>query len=148
MCAERAASLGCPPRQGRALAYPRLVDDLLARCAHAGIAVAPATDAAVHAGQARLRHGQSMDVVTAREVTVAAQVAGVSHQERELLVPRLRRWQRPHRGGDEWRTPLPPWGMRLAKLLRAVRRAVGDADLVVEWADDGRCCRLLGVHRS
>lgn len=124
------------------------MEDLLARCARAGLAVAPVTDAAVHAGTAQLVRGTSVDVVRAREVTVAAQVAGAADVERELLVPRLRRWHRPHRGGDEWRTPLPPWGMRLARTLRAVRRAVGDADVVVDWADDGRCCRLTAVHRS
>jgi hypothetical protein len=124
------------------------VDDLLTRCAHAGIPVAPVTDAAVHAGSARLAHGRQLDVVHAREVTVAARVAGKDGDVRELLVPRLRRWQRPHRGGDAWRTPLPPWGMRLARVLRAVRRAVGDADLVVDWADDGRCCRIIAVHRA
>jgi hypothetical protein len=124
------------------------VEDLLVRCAHAGIPVAPASDAAVHAGTARLGHGRGLDVVTAREVTVAAKVAGHEHDERELLVPRLRRGRRPHRGGDEWRTPLPPWGMRLSRMLRAVRRAIGDADVVVDWADDGRRCRLVAVHRS
>lgn len=124
------------------------MEDLLARCAHAGIAVAPASDAAVHAGTARLLHGTLLDEVRAREVTVAAHTAGAAHDERVLMVPRLRRWQRPHRGGDEWRTPLPPWGMRLARVLRAVRRAVGDADVVVEWADDGRRCRLVAVHRA
>jgi len=125
------------------------VEDLLARCAHAGVPVAPATDAAVHAGEADLRHGTVVDSVRAREVTVAARVAGAAADEvRVLLVPRLRRLQRPHRGGDEWRTPLPPWGMRLARLLRAVRRAVGDADLHVRWADDGRACRLISITRA
>lgn len=124
------------------------MDDLLARCAAAGIPVAPDTDAAVHAGTASLGVGRPVDVVRAREVTVAARVAGAAWQERELLVPRLGRWQRPHRGGDAWRTPLPPWGMRLARLIRAVRRAVGDADLLLEWADDGRRCRLVRVARA
>lgn len=124
------------------------VDDLLARCAHAGIAIAPATDAAVHAGTATLTRARPVDVVRAREVTVAAHVAGAAFDERELLVPRLKRWHRPHRGADEWRTPLPPWGMRLARLLRAVRRALGDVDVVVDWADDGRRCRLTGVSRA
>lgn len=87
-----------------------------------------------------------MDEVEAREVTVAARTAGATDDVRVLQVPRLRRRQRPHRGGDEWRTPLPPWGMRLAKVLRAVRRAVGDAELVVEWSDDGRTCRLVAVR--
>jgi hypothetical protein len=124
------------------------VEDLLARCARAGIAVAPASDAAVHAGTARLLHGSAVDEVRVREVTVAAHTAGAARDERTLLVPRLRPWHRPHRGADEWRTPLPPWGMRLARLIRAVRRAVGDADVVVDWADDGRRCRLVGVSRA
>lgn len=124
------------------------MDDLLTRCAHAGIPVAPASDAAVHAGTARLSRTAAADAVTAREVTVAARVAGAAGEERLLQVPRLGRWQRPHRGADAWRTPLPPWGMRLARLLRAVRRALGDAELVIDWADDGRTCRLVGVRAA
>ena len=123
------------------------MEDLVARCASAGIPVAPASDAAVHAGTATLRHGTTIDEVAAREVTVAAVSAGAADHVRTLLVPRLARWQRPHRMADDWRTPLPPWGMRLAKLLRAVRRALGDADLDVRWADDGRTCRLIAVDR-
>jgi hypothetical protein len=121
------------------------VEDLLARCALAGVKVAPETDAAVHAGEARLRHGTAADEVVAREVTVAARVAGAADEVRALSLPRLGRFERPHRSADEWRTPLPPWGMRLSRLLRAVRRAVGDADLVVRWADDGRTCRAVAV---
>lgn len=128
------------------VAYARAVDDLVTRCAHAGIPVAPASDAAVHAGTAQLSRHAPMDEVHAREVTVAARVAGKDGEVRVLMVPRLRRWQRPHRGGDVWRTPLPPWGMRLSRLLRAVRRALGDAELLVEWADDGRRCRLVAVR--
>jgi hypothetical protein len=124
------------------------VEDLVARCASAGIPVAPASDAAVHAGTVTLRHGSAVDEVLAREVTVAAVSAGAANDVRTLLVPRLGRWQRPHRMADEWRTPLPPWGMRLARLLRAVRRTLGDADLVVRWADDGRTCRLIAVDRA
>ena len=124
------------------------MDDLLTRCAHAGIPVAPATDAAVHAGTAHLSRRTPMDEVHAREVTVAAQTAGRADEVRVLMIPRLRRWQRPHRGGDVWRTPLPPWGMRLARLIRAVRRAVGDAELVLDWVDDGRRCRLVTVRRA
>lgn len=124
------------------------MEDLLTRCAHAGLAIAPATDAAVHAGTVTLLHSSFVDVVHAREVTVAARIAGAANEVRTLQVPRLRRWQRPHRGADEWRTPLPPWGMRLAKVLRGVRGAIGDADVTVEWADDGRCCRLISVQRA
>jgi hypothetical protein len=124
------------------------VEDLLTRCAHAGIPVAPRTDAAVHAGTARLSRRTPMDQIHAREVTVAARTAGATDDVRVLMIPRLRSWQRPHRGGDVWRTPLPPWGMRLARLLRAVRRALGDAELVVEWADDGRRCRVVAVRSA
>ncbi|MCU1673994.1 MAG: hypothetical protein JWN77_2107 [Frankiales bacterium] len=124
------------------------VEDLLARCAAKGIPVAPVTDAAVHAGTAALRHGAQVDPVEAREVTVAAVIAGADGEVRVLQVPRLRRWARPHRGADEWRTPLPPYGMRVAKLARAVRRALGDADLDLRWADDGRTCRLVEVVRA
>jgi hypothetical protein len=110
--------------------------------------VAPASDAAVHAGTVALRHGTTVDEVSAREVTVAAASAGAGSDVRVLLVPRLGRWQRPHRMADEWRTPLPPWGMRLARLVRAVRRTLGDADLDLRWADDGRTCRLIAVDRA
>jgi hypothetical protein len=123
------------------------VDDLLTRCAHAGIPVAPPSDAAVHAGTARLSRRTPMDEVHAREVTIAAQTAGHADEERVLIVPKLRSWQRPHRGGDVWRTPLPPWGMRLSRLIRSVRRALGDAELLLEWSDDGRRCRLVSVQR-
>jgi hypothetical protein len=128
--------------------YARRVDDLLARCAAAGIPVAPATDAGIHAGLARVRRNSDIDEVDASEVTVAAASAGHASDVRRLDVPRLKRWQRPHRGGDPWRTPMPPWGMRLAKLLRAVRRAVGDVDLDVRWTDDGRVCRLIEVRAA
>lgn len=124
------------------------MEDLLTRCAQAGILVAPRSDAAVHAGVALLRRDTPLDEVQAREVTVAARVAGAADEVRVLMMPRLRRWQRPHRGGDVWRTPLPPWGMRLSRVLRAVRRTLGDADLVVEWADDGRTCRLVAVRSA
>lgn len=109
--------------------------------------MASPSDAAVHAGEVEVRRHSRHDVVQAREVTVAARVAA-PQELRTLLVPRLSRWARPHRGADDWRTPLPPWGMRLARLLRAVRRTVGDVDLSVTWADDGRTCRLVAVARA
>jgi hypothetical protein len=98
----------------------------------------------VHAGRAALRTGATSDLV--RAVEGQAHELDASEDVRRLHVPVLRsRRQRAHRGGDEWRTPLPPWGMRLSRLLRDVRRIVGDRDLDVEWADDGRTCRLLAV---
>ena len=94
----------------------------------------------VHSGTAELRPGRSYDVVLAHE-------PGVPQDVRRLHVPVLRtRWARAHRGADPWRTPLPPWGMRLSRRLRALRRAHGDRALDVEWADDGRTCRLLAVR--
>ena len=94
----------------------------------------------VHSGTAELRPGRRYDVVLAHET-------GVPEDVRRLDVPVLRtRWARAHRGGDRWRTPLPPWGMRLSRRLRALRRSHGDVALDVEWADDGRTCRLLAVR--
>ena len=81
---------------------------------------------------------------------VARAVEGEAHdlegaaEVRELRLHRLGRWERPHRGADAWRTPLPPWGMRLARLVRDVVRVVPATELT--WADDGRTCRLLGVR--
>lgn len=96
--------------------------------------------AVVHAGTAELRPGRGADVVRAHE-------AGVEDDVRELLVPVLRsRRSRAHRGVDEWRTPLPPWAMRLARALRVLRRARGDVPLDVAWADDGLTCRLTAVR--
>jgi rifampicin phosphotransferase len=40
----------------------------------------------------------------------------------------------------------PPFAGRLARLLRAVRRSLGDHDWDVEWADDGRACWLVQVR--
>lgn len=105
------------------------------------VLVARAPDA-VHAGTARLQPEAGCDEVTAYEVTGVARAVGAG--PRELLVPRLRARQRAHRGGDRWRTPLPPWGMRLARLLRAARPRVDGGEL--EWADDGRRCWLLALH--
>ena len=97
---------------------------------------------AVHGGTARLRPGQAHDEVAAFEVTTAGRAS--NEMARALLVPRLTRWQRPHRGGDAWRTPLPPWGMRLGRLLRAVRPHADGG--LLEWADDGHRCWVLLVH--
>ncbi len=97
---------------------------------------------AVHGGTALLRPGLPYDDVSAFEVTPEGRAAG--QPARPLLVPRLGRRQRPHRGGDTWRTPLPPWGMRLAALLRAVRPLADGG--IVEWSDDGSRCWLLLAH--
>ena len=99
----------------------------------------PARDV-VHRGTAELRPGRDADPVRAHEV-------GVEDDVRELLVPVLRgRRARAHRGVDAWRTPLPPWAMRLARALRVLRQARGDVPLDVAWADDGTTCRLTAVR--
>lgn len=103
---------------------------------------------AVHAGVAVLQEDFEDDLVEAVEGTAEDLVGGTATDVRRLLVPRLRHsWERAHRGSDHWRTPLPPWAMRLARLLRGVRRVVRTGDWDVEWADDGRVCWLLQVRR-
>ena len=97
---------------------------------------------AVHGGTARLRPEGLCDVVAAFEVTAQGRTSGEG--ARTLLLPRLGRLHRPHRGGDAWRTPLPPWGMRLSRLLRAVRPLADGG--TAEWADDGHRCHLLLLH--
>lgn len=96
----------------------------------------------VHAGRAVVRARRPYDVVEAVEGE-AHELAGEA--VRTLHVPRLGRRQRAHRGADPWRTPLPPWGMRLSRLLRDVRRVLGPGDRDLTWADDGRVCRLIGA---
>ncbi len=103
---------------------------------------------AVHAGVAVLQEDFEDDLVEAVEGTAETLVGGTATEVRRLLVPRLRhRWERAHRGSDHWRTPLPPWAMRLARLLRGVRRVVPAGDWDLEWADDGQHCWLLQVRR-
>lgn len=97
----------------------------------------------VHGGRATVSASRPYDVVDAGEGE-PYDLAGV--EVRTLHVPRLeRRWQRAHRGADPWRTPLPPYAMRLSRLLRDVRRTLGPGDRVLAWADDGHTCRLVGV---
>jgi len=96
-------------------------------------------DPCVHAGRVLLGPPDRARAVEgqAHELDAAAEV-------RELLLRRLGRLGRAHRGVDQWRTPLPPWGMRLSRLVRDVLRCVPAGELT--WADDGRTCRLLGVR--
>ena len=145
----RSATLRDRPALGRTAAelhaaLPDCWDD-------GGLLLTPAV-AAVHGGTARLRRPADSDptdsdptdcdAVVAFELTPAGRASGDGG--RALAVPRLGRWQRAHRGGDPWRTPLPPWGMRLARLLREVRPLADGGTL--EWADDGHRCWLLLLH--
>ena len=116
----------------------------LRRARAAAVLVQP-QPAAVHAGRAELRHGRSYDVV--RSVEGRAHEVDTGDEVRRLHVPVLAHaWSRPHRGADDWRTPLPPWGMRLSRVLRRLRTVLPGEQLDVEWADDGRRVRLLAVH--
>lgn len=96
----------------------------------------------VHAGRART--GGRYDRIQA--VEGEAHELDADGEVRVLDAPRLERsWHRAHRGVDEWRTPLPPWAMRVSGLLRDVRQVLGQDPLEIMWADDGQVCRLLGV---
>ena len=118
-------------------------DDPAARVAGVGDVLVLRAVASVHAG--RVRTG--LTVATARAVEGEAHELDAAPEVRTLLLPVLTRpWQRAHRGADRWRTPMPPWGMRLARLLRDVRRVLGPGPWELTWADDGRTCRLLGVQ--
>lgn len=100
------------------------------------------SDACVHAGRALT--GGAADRFQA--VEGQAHELDATTDVRVLDAPRLDRpWHRTHRGLDPWRTPLPPWAMRLSRLTRQVRRELGPAGLALIWADDGHRCRLLGV---
>ena len=99
--------------------------------------------AAVHAGRVASSGGADLIRVIEGEAHELDGAAAV----RELTVRRLEhRWQRAHRGADAWRTPLPPWAMRLSRLLREVRGVLGPGAFELTFADDGRTCRLLGVR--
>lgn len=96
----------------------------------------------VHAGRA-LTGGRHDSI---RAVEGEAHELDASDEVRVLDAPRLERpWHRAHRGADPWRTPLPPWAMRVSRLLRDVRQVLGQEPLEITWADDGQVCRLLGV---
>lgn len=102
--------------------------------------------ASVHAGRAWTGVRTNAGTDTARAVEGEAHGLDGASDVRSLMIPALTRsWQRAHRGADPWRTPLPPWGMRLARLLRDVRRILGPGPWELTWADDGRTCRLIGV---
>lgn len=98
--------------------------------------------ASVHAGRVVLADGPD----EVRAVEGEAHELDGAGDVRALLLPRLSPWERPHRGVDRWRTPLPPWAVRLAKQVRRAHRVVGTGELT--WADDGRACRLLGVRST
>ena len=91
---------------------------------------------AVHVGTLWLRLHRSDDVALAHEPDDPDAV-------RRLLVPRVRRGDRPHRGPDG--TPLPPWAQRLSVLVRRARATLPRGDHLLRFADDGQRCRLLAA---
>jgi hypothetical protein len=100
--------------------------------------------AAVHGGRAGLRRDRPYDLV--RAVEGSADALETAQEVRVLHVPVLPHpWSRPHRGADVWHTPLPPWGMRLSRVLRRLRVVLPGEELDVLWADDGRRLHVLGL---
>ncbi len=104
---------------------------------------------ATHAGVAFLEREFEDDLVEytpgLADRLVAGEVAGERFAlgrllagEREIIASRVH-------GVPESLDP-PPFARRLARLLRAVRRRLGDRDWDVEWADDGRRCWLVQVR--
>ncbi len=93
---------------------------------------------ALHAGVAFTERAYEDDLVNVVEGLADRLVAGEVPGDR-LELPKLRLGERTSRD-------IAPWARRLQKLLRRVRRVFGDADLDVEWADDGRTCWLLQVR--
>ena len=104
---------------------------------------------AMHAGVAFLEADYEDDLVeyTAglADRLVSGEVAGERFALGRLLTGERKIIATRAEGVPELLDP-PPFAGRLARLLRAVRRALGDHDWDVEWADDGRACRLLQVR--
>lgn len=59
--------------------------------------------------------------------------------EEKISLPQLQSWE-PSTVG------LPPFAGRLQKLLRGLRRTFGAGNWLVEWADDGQICWLVGLR--
>lgn len=97
----------------------------------------------IHAGVARTEPGGD-DVVDWHEVTPEARAAGGDQDVGRWAARPLGARQRPHRAVD--RVPLPPWGMRLVRLLRDVRSVVGTAPWDVHWVDDDERCWLVDLR--
>ena len=104
---------------------------------------------AAHAGVAFLEADYEDDLVEyttgLADRLVAGEVAGerfglgrLLPGERKIIATRAE-------GVPEALDP-PPFARRLARLLRAVRRRLGDHNWDVEWADDGRRCWLVQVR--
>jgi rifampicin phosphotransferase len=93
---------------------------------------------AVHAGVLFTERAYEDDLVNMVQGLADRLVAGEVPGER-MELPKLRWAERPA-------ADAPPWARRLQRLMRRVRRVFGEADLDIEWADDGRRCWLLQVR--
>lgn len=70
------------------------------------------------------------------ERLLAGEIAGES-----ITLPKLRGWEK-----SALPAGLPPWAVRLQRLLRDIRRWLGNQDWDVEWADDGKVCWLVQLR--
>lgn len=104
---------------------------------------------AAHAGVAFLQADYEDDLVEytpgLADRLVSGEVAGERFALGRLLTAERKIITTRTEGVPEALVP-PPFARRLARLLRAVRRCLGDQSWDVEWADDGRRCWLVQVR--
>ncbi len=104
---------------------------------------------ATHAGVAFLEADYEDDLVDyttgLADRLVSGEVAGERFALGRLLAGERKIIATRAQGVPEVLDP-PPFARRLARLLRAVRRRLGDENWDVEWADDGRRCWLVQVR--
>ena len=81
-------------------------------------------------------------VVRGTAVTRAATTTdNITYNEQSITLPHLGIFQAARDG-------IPPFAQRLQKLLRGVRRTFGKGEWIVDWADDGQVCWVLGLDKS
>ena len=81
-------------------------------------------------------------VVRGTAVTRAATTTDtITYNEQSTTLPHLGIFQAA-------RDDIPPFAQRLQKLLRGVRRTFGKGKWIVDWADDGQVCWVLGLDKS
>ncbi len=125
---------------------------------------------AQHAGVAFTERDFEDDLVNYTPGTADVLVSGEVEGE-QLLLPKLRRWERGgnwrlvssnwrlvigSRGGKNLQLPITsyqlpinyqsPFALRLQRLLHDVRRTFGLGDWDIEWADDGIRCWLVQIR--
>ncbi|MFW5691530.1 MAG: PEP-utilizing enzyme [Chloroflexota bacterium] len=93
-----------------------------------------------HAGVAFTEREHEDDLVNYTEGTAQSLMSGAV-QGKSIPLAKLRNYESRLRGEH-----LEPWQRRLQKLLKQVRRWLGNYDWDVEWADDGEYCYLVQVR--